>query len=151
MSTLTEADHKTLDACQDLYAWRAACNTVKDRHGGIYPSDWHAVVIQGGLGDTILARWGMDMSIKEVKVDPDQSVREAMSALTREAHPTVQCKGCDKFPDQLEEYVEMAAEEPSAYRTPTAAAQTDGTYNKQTGKFWCTACYIQQGQPSGRA
>ena len=151
MSTLTEADHNTLDACQNGEAWRAACNTVKDRHGGVYPSDWHAIIIQGGRGDEILARWGMDTSIKEVHVPAGQTFEEAQAALTQDAHPTVQCKGCDKFPDQISEFVEMAAEEPKHYRTPTAAAKTDGTYNRGTGKFWCTVCYIEAGQPPGTA
>lgn len=151
MSTLTEADHKTLDACQNYDAWRAACNTVKERHGGVYPDDWHAVMLQGGRANEILARWGMDMSFKSVKVEPGESIADAREGLVRDSHAVVQCKECARFPDQIDEFVEMAAEEPEHYKTPTAAAKTDGTYNRATGKFYCTACYIALGQPLGTA
>lgn len=30
-------------------AWANACASIKQAHGGIYPTDWHEMVIQGGL------------------------------------------------------------------------------------------------------
>ena len=151
MSDLSEADLKTIDDCQCYNDWYAACQTIKERHDGHYPDDWHAVVLQGGLGNRVLARWGMDLSFKSVSVGPGQSIEEARKALTRETHAPVQCKGCGRFPDQIGEYVEMAAGEPKKYKTPTAAAKTDGTYNRGTGKFYCTTCYIAADQPKGTA
>ncbi len=56
------------------------------------------------------------------------------------------CIGCNKKPEEIEEYVEAAAEEemtPDDY-----VAQEEGTYNRHNGHFLCTHCYIKAGQPS---
>jgi hypothetical protein len=56
------------------------------------------------------------------------------------------CIGCKKHPEQIEEYVEVAAEEemtPDAY-----VASEEGTYNRDTGHFLCTDCYVAAGMPS---
>jgi len=56
------------------------------------------------------------------------------------------CIGCNKKPDEIEEYVEMAAIEemtPNDY-----VSSEEGTYNPQNGHFLCTECYISCGQPS---
>ncbi len=151
MSKLTKADYETIDACQSRDAWKDACDTIKGRHGGQYPFDWHAVVLKGGLGNRILSRWGMDMEFRMTTIRPGDSLADARKRTEFPAHPLVQCKGCDKFPDQLAEYVEMAEVEPEVYKTPTDAAKSDGTYNKLTGKFHCTACYLKKGMPTGRA
>ena len=64
------------------------------------------------------------------------------------ANPTA-CKGCGKRPDDLEEYVEMAEEEGM---TPQEFVRSEeGTFNRDTGAFWCTACYIRAGMPLGVA
>jgi len=63
--------------------------------------------------------------------------------------PKAQCKGCNKHPDALSEYVDIAKEEDC---TPTEYVQhNEGTYNPTTGKFWCTECYIRVGMPLGQA
>lgn len=56
------------------------------------------------------------------------------------------CGYCDKTPDQIDEYVEMAA---ALGTTPNAYVETlEGTFNPLTGHFACTACYIRIGMPS---
>lgn len=56
------------------------------------------------------------------------------------------CIGCNKTPDQIEEYVEAAADEdmtPSEY-----VRKEEGTYNRANGHFACTDCYVALGCPS---
>jgi len=56
------------------------------------------------------------------------------------------CTGCNKKPDEIEEYVELAEEEnvtPDEY-----VKHEEGTYNNRNGHFLCTSCYIKAGMPS---
>lgn len=56
------------------------------------------------------------------------------------------CIGCNKHPEQIEEYVEIAVVEdmtPDAY-----VCSEEGTYNRENGHFLCTDCYIAAGMPS---
>lgn len=56
------------------------------------------------------------------------------------------CIGCNKLPEEIAEYVDMAKEEnmtPDAY-----VREEEGTYNPENGHFMCTECYIQAGMPS---
>ena len=56
------------------------------------------------------------------------------------------CTGCNKRPDEIEEYVEAAAENevtPDEY-----VIDEEGTYNAGNGHFLCTDCYIAAGMPS---
>ena len=56
------------------------------------------------------------------------------------------CIGCKKKPDEIEEYIEMAATEemtPDEY-----VASEEGTFNQENGHFLCTDCYIEAGRPS---
>lgn len=56
------------------------------------------------------------------------------------------CIGCNKSPDEIEEYVEAAAD---ANMTPEGyVSREDGTYNRENGHFACTDCYIKMGMPS---
>lgn len=56
------------------------------------------------------------------------------------------CTGCNKHPDQIEEYVELAQDEGI---TPDDYVRTEeGTYNRENGHFLCTACYCHAGMPS---
>lgn len=59
------------------------------------------------------------------------------------------CIGCDKTPDQILEYIEMAEEYGI---TPTEFVLTEeGTYDAFVkGKFYCTRCYIKAGMPLKR-
>lgn len=63
----------------------------------------------------------------------------------------VRCIGCDKTPEEINEYVEAARRESTPRRpmTPTQYVQSDeGTYNRANGHFVCTEDYIAMGQPS---
>lgn len=56
------------------------------------------------------------------------------------------CMGCQKHPDELEEYVVAAADystSPDDY-----VAREEGTYNPENAHFLCTDCYVEAGQPS---
>jgi hypothetical protein len=56
------------------------------------------------------------------------------------------CTGCNKHPDQIQEYIEGAADEemtPDEY-----VMEEEGTYNNANGHFLCTDCYIAAGMPS---
>ncbi len=58
------------------------------------------------------------------------------------------CKGCNKKPSEIEEYIEAALDEgmtPDEY-----VAHEEGTYNPSNGHFLCTICYIKAGMPSAK-
>ncbi len=64
--------------------------------------------------------------------------------MSKEAKPI--CIGCNKHPDQIEEYIEAAKDEdmtPDEY-----VRQEEGTYNRENGHFACTSCYITMGMPA---
>lgn len=56
------------------------------------------------------------------------------------------CIGCKKQPHEIQEYVDMA----KSYRcTPEEfVREEEGTFNRDTGHFACTECYIGMGMPS---
>lgn len=61
----------------------------------------------------------------------------------------IKCKCCGKTPNELSEYTSIAKEEnmtPDEY-----VAQEEGTYNRSTGLFYCTPCYVKVGMPLGTA
>lgn len=151
MSNLTIEDLRMLDDCSSYDEWKDATVTVKHRHGGCYPADWFNVMIKGGRANEILARFGMDTAPRMTTLEPGEDIETARKRLEVPAHPLVQCRGCGRFPDQIDEFVEMAEDEPDFYKTPTAAAKSDGTYNRTTGKLWCSMCYIKHGRPLGKA
>lgn len=63
--------------------------------------------------------------------------------------PKLMCKVCGKTPSDLREYVSMAKEEGT---TPEDFCwNNEGTLNRTTGKFYCTECYVNVGQPLGTA
>lgn len=59
------------------------------------------------------------------------------------------CIGCDKRPHQIQEYLDMAAED---MMTPDEWVKgEEGTYNSTNGHFYCTECYVKAGSPLGIA
>jgi hypothetical protein len=55
------------------------------------------------------------------------------------------CIGCNKRPDELEEYIECAG---ACGMTPDEFVKAEeGTYNPENGHFACTDCYIKMGMP----
>lgn len=56
------------------------------------------------------------------------------------------CIGCDKKPEEIDEYVQCGKQN---NMTPAQFVRTEeGTFNRRTGDFCCTSCYIKLGQPS---
>lgn len=56
------------------------------------------------------------------------------------------CRGCNKKPSELEEYTEP---EVLDGMTPDEYVRAEeGTYNRETGGFLCTNCYVAAGMPS---
>lgn len=56
------------------------------------------------------------------------------------------CTGCDRYADELEEYIEAATDcgmSPDEY-----CMAEEGTYNATNGHFLCTDCYIKAGMPA---
>lgn len=67
--------------------------------------------------------------------------------------PELRCCRCNKTPEQIEEYV-LEAERSGNYGGEKISAtqwcwENEGTMNRKTGRFACTQCYIEMGQPSG--
>ena len=62
----------------------------------------------------------------------------------------VMCAVCGKHPDQISEYVDVyeieGCSSPEDY-----VVKHEGTYNRETGNFYCTSCYIEIGMPLGTA
>ena len=62
----------------------------------------------------------------------------------------VKCAVCGKSPSQIMEYASVYRSE--GYKTPEEyVINNEGTFNKDTGKFYCTSCYIEIGMPLGKA
>lgn len=51
------------------------------------------------------------------------------------------------MPHELSEYVQQV--EGTAMTPAEYVQQEEGTYNRMTGKFLCTECYIAEGMPNG--
>ena len=59
------------------------------------------------------------------------------------------CKVCGKAPEEIDEYIDMGND---AEMTPEEfVRQEEGTFNPETGMFYCTECYIKIGMPLGTA
>lgn len=56
------------------------------------------------------------------------------------------CIGCNRTPDEIAIYVEMAEEE--GITADEYVRRNEGTYNRANGHFACDPCYIRMGQPS---
>ena len=59
----------------------------------------------------------------------------------------ITCQGCGRKPEEINEYsADMTGE---CGMTPTEYVQAEeGTYNRHTGHFTCTDCYIKMGMPT---
>ena len=58
------------------------------------------------------------------------------------------CIGCGKRPDEIEEYVEAAADYGRKITPDAYVRREEGTYNPENGHFACTTCYCAMGMPS---
>lgn len=59
---------------------------------------------------------------------------------------TLKCPWCDRIPEQISEYKDMAVQ--GEYKSPEEAMKAEeGTYNHRFNLFCCTSCYIKIGMP----
>lgn len=66
------------------------------------------------------------------------------SQLKQFARPVIRCIGCNKRPEELMEYMYN----PDQINPTDYVILEEGTYNRfEKGKFYCTRCYIDAGQP----
>lgn len=60
------------------------------------------------------------------------------------------CKRCRRAASEIDEYVKLAKD--LGYTDVNDCVKfEEGTYNPNTGYFYCTKCYILAGQPLGTA
>ena len=53
------------------------------------------------------------------------------------------CKGCGKTPQELIEYNDLAIA--MGYSSPEEAMMKESsTFNKETGEFYCTRCFLKK-------
>ena len=92
--------------------------------------------------------------MQELPPPPTEDLKRAAMA-TPEAP---MCRRCGRPPHEIGEYRELAVDdegepvdEPTAEQCREAMREEEGTYNPETGGFYCTDCYIAAGQPLGKA
>lgn len=85
---------------------------------------------------------------REVAVETFRALRKEARLYPSPGNP--RCRGCGEAPQDLSEYQSLAeTDDPVAVLS--CFLREEGTYNPETGGFWCTACYVRAGQPLGRA
>jgi hypothetical protein len=60
---ITNDEMLRLMSCKSYDDWAAACKDIKAAHGGQYPNDWYALVIQSGLMDQIMGAGSSKISV----------------------------------------------------------------------------------------
>jgi len=63
----------------------------------------------------------------------------------------IRCKVCRRAPHEIKEYVDIYREGDKYDSPEEACIYEEGTFNSETGKFYCTKCYISVGMPLGTA
>jgi len=63
-----------------------------------------------------------------------------------DTQPNPICTGCNKRPEEIDEYIEIA--EIEEITPDDFVREEEGTYNPENGHFLCTNCYIKAGMPS---
>ena len=59
------------------------------------------------------------------------------------------CAYCMKKPEEITEYITAAKSDGVTPRQYVIL--NEGTYNRNTGHFYCTDCYVKLGMPDGKA
>ena len=84
-----------------------------------------------------------------VYAETEQELQNGVAEQLQVEFMPVRCCYCGESPNKIIEYVESAKDSKC---TPVEyVANCDGTYNKDTGEFACTDCYIAYGMPLGKA
>ncbi len=76
MANLTQDEINQLEVVQTEDEWNAACKTIKKTHGDRYPDDWFAKVLQSGLSNRVLARFGEKPGMYLSSVGDDGKVKD---------------------------------------------------------------------------
>jgi hypothetical protein len=71
MANLTEGELSRLELVRTEDEWGAACRSIKTAHEGRYPDDWFHKVIQSGLLNRVLARFGQKPGVYVSTLGPD--------------------------------------------------------------------------------
>ncbi|MGP0583669.1 VVA0879 family protein [Paenibacillus timonensis] len=81
-----------------------------------------------------------------IVVTPDGQEVEVFDFAPVSEGTSMTCIGCGKHPNEIDEYVEAAAENDM---TPTQyVIEEEGTYDRfEPKRFYCTSCYIKAGMP----
>jgi len=108
--------------------------------------------IPAGLDDrrrlTIARMTGLGKTREEIVAKLEELDKEYRSRKATPEQPV--CKRCHLYPHEILEFIQLAEEE--EYTSATEAViEEEGTYNPKTGWFYCTDCYIKEGQPKGKA
>ena len=64
-------------------------------------------------------------------------------------YPDPLCAVCHRAPKDISEYVDAAKDEETD--VDSYVRKEEGTYNRYSGHFYCTLCYIKIGMPLGEA
>jgi len=73
---LTVDELDALHGCQSAQDWRRVCDEIKRVRKGQYPPDWWTMMMQGGVADRIMARWGGDTKLRMSTLQPDGTWKE---------------------------------------------------------------------------
>ena len=70
--------------------------------------------------------------------------------MAKQIVPKCTCKICKTPANKIDEYI-IEAKENGYSDVDTYVRENEGTYNPDTGYFYCTDCYIKIGMPLGTA
>jgi hypothetical protein len=54
---ITKSELTMLKACTSEKEWNTTCDSIKQNHNGMYPTDWRKKVIASGLASEIASSW----------------------------------------------------------------------------------------------
>lgn len=95
--------------------------------------------------------WTLQEELDELE-RTDPAVRKAAENYDKMVQKIITkpiCVGCKREPKQILEY--KAASDREGIAADEYVKREEGTYNRKNGHFWCTECYIEAGQPLGKA
>ena len=73
---LTSLEIRVLKASESEGEWDSVCVAIKQARGGVYPPDWFAVVIAGGIMDQFAKKLGLVAKKDALRCNQCGAVRE---------------------------------------------------------------------------